>query len=141
MKKRTSAVLLQSVLDEKWWADSMECYTYLRNIQDLEYYLVSAKDQSRLHQFGMKVLLGIVFGYLLIAGIICKGDILVADVEELENLDPSEVHARRLNAEEVLTSNKSDIFVCTIADGTAKLFGRFYGVRESTLQGESTCNE
>ena len=31
----TSAVLLQSGLDEKWSADSMECYTYLRNIQDL----------------------------------------------------------------------------------------------------------
>ena len=31
----TSAVLLQSGLDEKWWTDSMECYCYLRNIQDL----------------------------------------------------------------------------------------------------------
>ena len=31
----TFAVLLQSGLDEKWWADSMECKTYLRNIQDL----------------------------------------------------------------------------------------------------------
>ena len=35
MKEGTSAVLLQSGLDEKWWADSIECYTYLRNIQDL----------------------------------------------------------------------------------------------------------
>ena len=35
MKEGTSAVLLQSGLDEKWWADSMEYYTYLRNIQDL----------------------------------------------------------------------------------------------------------
>ena len=35
MKEGTSAVLLQSGLDEKWWADSMKCYTYLRNIQDL----------------------------------------------------------------------------------------------------------
>ena len=25
VKEGTSAVLLQSVLDEKWWADSMEC--------------------------------------------------------------------------------------------------------------------
>ena len=32
--KGTSAELLQSGLDENWWADSMECYTYLRNIQD-----------------------------------------------------------------------------------------------------------
>ena len=31
----TSAVLLQSGLDEKWLADSMECYCFLRNIQDL----------------------------------------------------------------------------------------------------------
>ena len=31
----TSAVLLQSGLNESWWADSMECYTYLRNVQDL----------------------------------------------------------------------------------------------------------
>ena len=31
----TSAVLLQSGLSESWWADSMECYTYLRNVTDL----------------------------------------------------------------------------------------------------------
>ena len=35
VKEGTSAVLSQSGLDEQWWADSMECYTYLRNIQDL----------------------------------------------------------------------------------------------------------
>ena len=35
VKEGTSAVLLQSGLDENWWADSMECYTYLRDIQDL----------------------------------------------------------------------------------------------------------
>ena len=35
VKEGTSAVLLPSGLDEKWWADSMECCCYLRNIQDL----------------------------------------------------------------------------------------------------------
>ena len=35
VKEGTSAVLLQSGLDENWWADSMECKTYLRNIQNL----------------------------------------------------------------------------------------------------------
>ena len=35
VKEGTSAVLLQSGLNENWWADSMECYTYLRNVQDL----------------------------------------------------------------------------------------------------------
>ena len=35
VKEGTSAVLLQLGLDENWWADSMEYYTDLRNIQDL----------------------------------------------------------------------------------------------------------
>ena len=35
VKEGTSAVLLQSGFDEKWWADSMECCCYLRNVQDL----------------------------------------------------------------------------------------------------------
>ena len=35
VKGGTSAVLLQSGLDEKWLADSMECFSYLRNVQDL----------------------------------------------------------------------------------------------------------
>ena len=34
VKEGTSAVLLHSGLDENWWADSMECYAHLRNIQD-----------------------------------------------------------------------------------------------------------
>ena len=35
VKEGTSAVLLQSGLNESWWADSMECYTYLRRVTDL----------------------------------------------------------------------------------------------------------
>ena len=35
VKEGTSAVLLQSGLNESWWADSTKCYCYLRNIQDL----------------------------------------------------------------------------------------------------------
>ena len=35
VKEGTSAVLLQSGLNESWWADSMECYTCLRNVTDL----------------------------------------------------------------------------------------------------------
>ena len=34
VQEGTSAVLLQSGLIESWWADSMECYTYLRNVTD-----------------------------------------------------------------------------------------------------------
>ena len=35
VKEGTSAVLLQSGLDEKWWAGSAECYCCLRNVQDV----------------------------------------------------------------------------------------------------------
>ena len=35
VKEGTSALLMQSGLNENWWADSVECYTYLRNVTDL----------------------------------------------------------------------------------------------------------
>ena len=77
VNEETSAGLLQSGLTGEWWADSMKCYCYLRNIQDLlsdgktpnerrfgipfdgpvipfgamvEYHPISAKDLSGLHQ-------------------------------------------------------------------------------------------
>ena len=155
IKEGTSAVLLQSGLDEKWWADSMECYCYLRNIQDLlsdgktlherrfavpsngpvipfgamaEYHIISAKDLSRLHQFGPKVLSGIFFGYALHAERIWKGDI-----EELEQVDASEINARRLDAKEVSTPMSGEKCMFPIADGTVKLSGRDQVLRTSTL--------
>ena len=72
---------------------SMECFTYLRNVTDLfsdgktpnercfgqpskepiipfgslvEYHPKTAKDQSRIHQFGKKVLPGLFLGYALL---------------------------------------------------------------------------
>ena len=95
MKEGTSDVLVQSGLNESWWADSMEKFTYLRNVTDLfsdgktpyerhcgqpfkgpivpfgslvEYHPITAKDQSRIHQFGKKVLPGLFLGYSLFAG-------------------------------------------------------------------------
>ena len=35
VKEGTSAVLLQSGLNESWWADSMGRYIYLGNVTDL----------------------------------------------------------------------------------------------------------
>ena len=39
-----------------------------------------------------------------------SGDLLVADIEELENMEASEVHPRRINAKEVLTPQRSEHF-------------------------------
>ena len=92
----------------------------------IEYHPVSARDLSRLHQFGKKILPGIFLGYVLYAGRIRKGDILVADTEELERMDASEIHAWRLNAKEVLTPKNGEHFVLPIADGKSKTIWRHH---------------
>ena len=100
----------------------------------VEYHPNSTKDHSRLHRFGKKVLPEILLGYALVAGEIWKGDIWVAEFEEPGKLDASEIHARRLNAKEILTSKTGEIFIFPFSDGTAKLSGRDYEFRESTLR-------
>ena len=149
LKEGASAVLLQSGLDEKWWADSMECYTYLRNIQNLlsdgktpyerrvfgepskgpiipfgllvEYYPISAKDQSRILQFGKKVSPGLFLGYALHAVRIWKGDMMVTDIEELETMDASEIYSERLNAKEVIFPKENGNFILPVADGRIQI--------------------
>ena len=49
-----------------------------------EYHPITAKDQS-IHQFGKKFLPGLFLGYALYAGGIWKGDVLIADLEEVGN--------------------------------------------------------
>ena len=73
----------------------------------VQYRPISAKGESRLHHFGKKVLPGIFLGYAVFAGRKWKkGDILVADIEELGNLEASEIHDRRLNAKEIRTPRR-----------------------------------
>ena len=88
----------------------------------VEYHPSSPKDQTRIHQFGKKVLLGSFLGCELIAGGLWKGDFLIADLEDLEKLDGSDSCPRRINAKEVLIRRDECIF--PRADGTAKLSGR-----------------
>ena len=116
-KERTCAVLLQSRLDEKWWAHSTECYCYQRNVQDLladgktpyerrfrepfkgpiipfwpvvEYHPISLRDESRLHQIGKKVWLGIFFD-MRWSRVNSEGKILRVNLEEWETMDASEI--------------------------------------------------
>ena len=58
---------------------------------------------------------------------------MVADIEELEQMDASEIHARRPNAKEVLTPTKGDNFIVPVADGTVKISGADQRLRTSTL--------
>ena len=68
----------------------------------VEYSLITAKDQSKIHQFGKNVLPWLFLAYVFYVGRIWKGDVLVADLEELETMDVSEIHPKRLNAKEVI---------------------------------------
>ena len=152
----------------------MECYTYLRNVTDLlsdgktpyerrfgqpfkgpiipfsslvEYHPLTAKDQSRIHQFGKKVLPGLFLEYALYAGRIWKGDVLVADLEELETMDASEIYSKRLNAKEVIfpKEKKKNLFFQSQMD-ESKPLGGDQDLRTSTLvrhrpiQGESNID-
>ena len=62
---------------------------------------------------------------------------MVTDIEELEQMDASEIHARRLNAQEVLTPMKNENCVFPVADGKVKIPGEDQDLRTSTLIGDS----
>ena len=97
----------------------------------VEYYPITAKDQSRIHQFGKKVSPGLFLGYALYAGGIWKGDVLIADLEELKTMDASEICSKRLNAKEVIFPNHGE-FIFPIADGRIKTLGGDQELRTST---------
>ena len=111
----------------------------------VEYHPITAKDQSRIHQFGKKVSLGLFFRYALYAGEIWKGDVLIADLEELETMDASEIYSKRLNAKGGDIAQTRRIFF-SIADGRIKTLGGGQHLRTSTLmrqrpiQGESNID-
>ena len=111
----------------------------------VDYHPITAKDQSRIHQFGKKVLPGLFLGYALYAGRIWKGDVLIADLEELETMDVSEIYSKRLNAKEVIFPRQGE-FIFPIADGRIKTPGGDQELRTSTLvrhrpiQGESNID-
>ena len=111
----------------------------------VEYHPFIAKFQSRIHQFGKKVLLGLFLGYALYAGGLWKGGVPIADLEELETMDASEIYSKRLNAKEVIFPKQGE-FIFPIADGRVKTPGGDQDLRTSTLvrhrtiQGESNID-
>ena len=139
----------------------MEWYTYLRNVTNqlfdgktpyerrfgqpfkgpiipfgslVEFHPKTAKDQSRIHQFGKKVFPGLFLGHALYAGGIWKGDVLVADLEELETMDASETYSKeRPNANEVIfLQEREENLIFPIADGRIKPLGGDQDSRTST---------
>ena len=58
---------------------------------------------------------------------------MIADIEELEEMDASEIRGRRLHAKEVLTPMKGDSFMLPGSDGTVKTPGGDRRLRPSTF--------
>ena len=146
IQEGTSAVLLQSGLDEKWWADTMAGYCYLWNVQDLlsdektpyerrfgdpfkgpgipfgsmvEYHPFLRKTSPHSINLVRKFYLQHSSDMHCLRVRIWKGDLMVADIGELENLDASEIHAGSLIAKTVFMPKNGE-------DGT------FHVVRKST---------
>ena len=159
VKEGTSAVLLQSGLNENWWSDSLECYTCLRNVTDLlsdgktpyerrfgqpfkgpiipfgslvEYHPFTAKDQSRIHQFGKKVLPGLFLGYALYAGEFGKVTYWLQTLRSWRRWTHRKSTQKRLNAKEVKFPKEKGEFIFPIADGRIKIPGGDQELRTST---------
>ena len=131
MKEGTAVALVQSGLPEEWCDCAMECGCYLRNVHDkiadgktafekryvqkfdgpsipcetlVEYIPVTAKDKSRVHQFGQKTLRGTLLGCVPRAGGGWSGDLMVADYEDLQESEAPEIHVKRSNSQEVIVN-------------------------------------
>ena len=133
IKEGTSAVLLQSGLDEKCWDGKT---LYERRLGEpfkgplipfgpmVEYHHISSKDQSRLHQFGN-------LDYSLYKH--CVREEFGKVTFWSQTLRSWKMWTRqRLNAKEVITPKKGEQSIFPIADGTVKLSGRDQGIRKST---------
>ena len=58
---------------------------------------------------------------------------MVADIEELETMDASEIYSKRLNAKEVIFPKENGKFIFPLADGRIKTLGGDQDLRTSTL--------
>ena len=149
----------------------MECYTYLRNVTDLlsdgktpyerrfgepfkgpiipfgslvEYRPLSLRKTSQESiNLERKSYLDCSLDTHCTRVKFWKGDVLVADLEELETMDASEIYSKRLNAKEVIFPKEKGEFIFPIADGRIKPLGGDQDLRTSTsirhrpIQGES----
>ena len=77
----------------------------------VEYHPITMRDQSRLHQFGKKVLPGKILGYELSRVGIWERRYSDCRFRRIGKLDASEIYPRRMNAKEVLMSQKGDEFI------------------------------
>ena len=120
VKEGTSAVLLQSGLDERWLSDSTECFCCLRNIQVLLGDGKTLYESSFVKFFQLNIIRFLekktIQEFIIFAKkyhqesfsalrwsreAFWKGDIPLADMAGLEKFDASGIYFRRVNAIEI----------------------------------------
>ena len=69
-----------------------------------------------------------------------KGDVLIADLEELETMDASELYSKRLNAKEVIFSKRKWKIHFPVAEGRIKLPGGDQDLRTYRTASSSSSN-
>ena len=76
-----------------------------------EYHPITAEDQSRIHQFGKKVLPGLFLGIRSVREVDGFGNVTYwfADLEDLKTMDASEIYSEKLNAKEVILPKRRRI--------------------------------
>ena len=81
---------------------------------------------------------GIFLVFESVAGRIWKGDIPIADIEDLEKDWKYQKLSSKNQPERSIDSTKGEEFIFPVADGTPQLSGRDYEFREPTLRREPT---
>ena len=163
--RRDISVLLQSGLNEEWWSDSMKCFYYLQNVQNL---LANGKSQIWTKIWGIiqrtnctiwrtgwisprtprkikqefinlerKFSQGIVIGFALFPGENLGRRYSNYWGWRIWKFGVIEIFFRKLNAKEVLRTQRDEEFVFPAADGSPKISGRNYKFQEPTLRRES----
>ena len=129
VKEGTSAVLLQSGLNESWWGrfygmlhlsskrhrsiiwwEDALWKTFWATIKRTDYSIwfigwvspFNCEGSVKKPSIWKESLTWIVPRVRPVHGVFCKGDVLIADREELETMDASEIYSKRLNAKEVI---------------------------------------
>ena len=148
----------------------MECCSYPRNVTDLlsdgkthyerrfgqpfkgpiipfgslvEYHPITAKDQSRIHQFGKKVLPGLFLRNALYAGEFGRVTYWSQTLRSWKRWTHRKSTQKRLNLKEVIFPKEKGEFIFPTADGRIKTLGGDPDLRTSTsirqrpIQGES----
>ena len=142
VKEGTPSNVLQSGLDEQWWAASIKMLLLLDSVVQLypsEQKSTIIRWQRNIRQDSNQSVRQERTPWPFWEWCsTCgeggwKGELLVADVEELQENDASEVYFRKIKTEEVLVPKEGNNFTFSFCNGSAKLAGKGTAGRMSDL--------